>query len=440
MATNPEPVSRGRILAYALPAIPLAAVTLPLYILLPTFYTEAVGLSLAAVSGAFVVVRIFDAINDPIIGIVADKIRTSFGRRRTMFTLALPVVALAAFMLFWPPADATASYITAWGVLLTVGYTMAIIPLYAWGAELAGDYRTRTSITGWREGFVLAGTLIAISIPFALGVDDASGFHGLALLAIVIAVALPLFGLFTVWRVPEPQEYTKQRLNMRDGFRYLRANKPFIRLVIAFFINGLANGIPATLFLYFVSDYLGETDQRGPLLFLYFLCGIAGVPLANFIAGRTSKHRAWCYGMIAAVGIFALTPLLSEGDVALFAIICALTGLLLGFDLSIPPAIQADVIDVDTAQSGEQRSGIYFAAWSFTTKMSLALAVGVAFPLLAVFGFDPEAATQSDQALTALAMTYAWLPALMKLCAIALMWNFPLDEAMQRDLRARIEG
>lgn len=441
MSKSASAPSLTRIITYAMPAIPLAALTLPLYILVPTFYTETLGLSLSAVGTALLIVRLIDAFNDPLIGITADKMRTPYGRRRTLFALSLPITILATYMIFWPPLDATALYLAFWGSVLSIGYTGAVIPFYAWGAEMAGDYRARTNIVGWREGFTLLGTLIAIALPFSLGTENAGGFHGLALLALVITITLPLFGLLTLWRVPEPPEHSVKSVNLREGFVHFKNNGPFLRLIAAFFINGLANGIPATLFLYFVSDYLGAPEMRGPLLFLYFLCGIAGVPLANYVAKRTSKHRAWAYGMLAATFIFAFAPLLSEGDILAFAAIAATTGLLVGFDLSLPPAIQADVIDIDTAASGEQRSGVYFAAWSLTTKLSLALAVGFAFPVLGFFGFQPDSeAPQSAAALSALAITYAWVPAVLKLGAIALVWNFPLNQEIQRALRARIES
>jgi GPH family glycoside/pentoside/hexuronide:cation symporter len=131
--------------------------------------------------------------------------------------------------------------------------------------------------------------------------------------------------------------------------------------------------------------------------------------------------------------------LLPEGSLIAFAVICAATGLLLGFDLSLPPAIQADVIDVDTAASGEQRSGVYFAAWSLATKLSLAGGVGVVFPALALFGFDPGASSNTAGASTALALAYAWIPIAAKLISIAIMWNFPVGEAEQKSLRQRIE-
>ena len=205
-----------------------------------------------------------------------------------------------------------------------------------------------------------------------------------------VAAGLLLFGGLAVAKVPEPPEYTiSRRAASCEGLRHMARNGPFVRLIAAYFINGLSNGIPATLFLYFVSERLGAPDMRGPLLFVYFLAGLIGVPFAIRLAGRVGKHRAWCYAMLLNSALFALVPLLGQGDAAWFAAICFGTGLTVGADLALPSAIQADVIDVDTARSGEQRSGLYFATWSLSTKLSLALGVGIIFPLLGLFGFDP---------------------------------------------------
>lgn len=181
-------------------------------------------------------------------------------------------------------------------------------------------------------------------------------------------------------------------------------------------------------------------DARGAFLFVYFLFGIAGVPIATASARRFGKHRAWGAAMVFNCLVFAFAPLLPSGAAFAFGAICVLTGLCLGFDLSLPAAIQADVIDVDTARSGEQRSGVYFAAWSLATKLSLAAGVGLVFPLLASFGFDPDTgADQPASALTALAVIYGFMPIVLKLVAVAIMWRFPLGEAEQRRLRPEIE-
>jgi glycoside/pentoside/hexuronide:cation symporter, GPH family len=431
----------SQIVLYALPALPLAALTLPLYIIVPTFYSETLGLPLAAVGSALLIVRIFDAVNDPVIGWFADKWHPAFGRRRAVMALSLPIAALAGFMLFAPPADASAFYLFAWASLLTIGFTGVMLPYSAWGAEMSGDYAARARIAGVREAFTLVGTLIAIALPFSLGMESGDGWHGLAILGVIVALGLVGFGAFSIAMLKEPAEYTTQNLSLLQGFRAMAANSAFLRLLAAFFLNGLANGIPATLFLYFVSSVIGDEALRGPLLLLYFFCGIAGVPLALFAAGKTSKHRAWGLAMIVACIVFAGAPLMGEGDVLAFAALCVLTGLCLGFDIVLPAAIQADVIDADTAASGEQRSGSYFALWSLATKLALALGVGIAFPLLQVFGFDPApGAANSGDALFALAVIYAWVPIGLKAMAIGLMWNFPLGEAQQRELRRTIEA
>jgi Na+/melibiose symporter-like transporter len=109
--------------------------------------------------------------------------------------------------------------------------------------------------------------------------------------------------------------------------------------------------------------------------------------------------------------------------------------------LSLPSSIQADVIDVDTAASGDQRSGAYFAAWSLATKLALALAAGIAFPLLGYFGFDAEnVASTSEQSIQVLVILYAGVPIVLKFCAVALIWNFPLDRAQQEQLSAIIRA
>ena len=421
--------------------MPLAALTLPLYVLVPTFYSETLGLSLATVGAALLFVRMLDALIDPVIGVVADRWKPAFGRRRALFALSLPITALAAWKLFWPPEAVGASWLFVWGAALSVGQSMALIAFSAWGAELEDGYDARARVAGYREAMTLVGTLIAIALPFSVGISKAQGVHGLAAMAIFTAIALPLFGAIAVWIVPEPKDHSRLRIAFLRGLRALTANGPFLRLIAAFFLNGLANGIPATLFLYFVSSVLKAESLRGPLLFLYFACGIAGVPLALWLAKRIGKHRAWCWAMLATCAAFAFAPLLGAGDAAKFACIAAVTGLALGFDLSLPAAVQADVIDVDTAKSGEQRSGLYFAAWSLSTKLSLALGVGLVFPVLQYAGFDPKAANAAtSSALFTLAALYAWAPVALKLAAIALMWNFPITRAEQAATRREIEA
>jgi GPH family glycoside/pentoside/hexuronide:cation symporter len=431
----------SRLLAYAAPALPLAVLTLPLFVVLPTYYAASLGVPLAAVGQALLLVRLFDAVNDPVIGVLADRTRSRLGRRRIWLVGSVPVVVVAVWALFVPPDQPGALWLVMFGCLLSLGTTAATVPYWAWGAELSGDYQERNRITGLREAVVVLGTLVATATPAiatALGAPDAG--PGLLALAVFVAVALPMTVLLAVRTVPEPIEIGVRREPLAVGFRHMAANRPFLRLVAAFLLNGLANGLPATLFLFYVSEVLQAPDQAGLILFAYFLSGIAGVPLALALSRRFGKHRTWCGTMVFACLIFALVPLLGAGDAGPFLAVSVLTGLALGADLVLPSSIQADVIDVDTAASGEQRSGTYFAAWGLATKLALALAVGIAFPVLDLAGFKAEGGPQTATALTTLSLLYAALPVALKLAAIALMWRFPVGAAEQADLRRTIEA
>lgn len=434
-------IAACRLALYALPALPLAALALPFYVIVPSFYAEALGLSLASVGTALLAIRILDAVADPLLGWASDRLAPAMGRRRALVLLAAPLTALCAFMVFWPGAGAGIAYLVLWGLGLSLGYTALSLAYTAWGAEISADYRVRARIVAAREAMTLLGTLLAIALPFAVGLGGgAGGFHGLAAMGVFVLMALPVACVACVAGVPEPADSTRERLGFGAGVRHLRANRPFLRLIAAFLLNGVANAIPATLFLYFVADRIGAAELQGPLLFLYFLCGVAGLPLALRCAGRFGKHRAWCGAMAFACLVFAAAGWLGPGDVVPFALICVATGLMLAFDIALPPAIQADVIDVDTAASGEQRSGLYFALWALATKLALAAAVGITFPLLDWAGYRPGSTTPSAEAGTALAMLYAWLPIPAKLAAIGLMWRFPIDEAAQVGLRRQIDA
>jgi glycoside/pentoside/hexuronide:cation symporter, GPH family len=228
-----------------------------------------------------------------------------------------------------------------------------------------------------------------------------------------------------LWRVPEPlrDERLEHSISAPSIFRILQDNKDFRQLTLAFFINGFANGLPATLFLLFVADRLGQREAAGPLLVLYFGCGIAGVPFWLWLSKRIGKKRSWCYGMMLAAITFLGALFLREGDVYAFAVVCVLTGLAVGADFILPASLQADLIEEDTQRHGQARAGQFLGIWTFASKLAFAGAVGLAFPLLSISGYDPALGLKSAQGLLTLGLLYAGLPVLLKACAIALMWR-----------------
>lgn len=420
--------------AYAAPAVALAALYFPVYVYVAPFYAESRGVALGALGALFIAVRLLDAVTDPAMGWLSDRTPARLGRRKLWMAVSAPLVAVSVWMLLVPPAGAGLGHVALWMTALTLAWTVALTPWYAWGAEIDGDYAGRARVTAAREGAALAGTVLAV-VLYNLADDAAAGLRAVALL---VAVALPLGAAAAVLLAPEPRDFSRAQPGVGAALRALRGNAPFRRLLVAYFINGAANALPAGLFLFFIADYL-RAPEAGWLLLVYFLCAIAGMPLWAWAARRWSKHRAWGAAMLYACAVFACAPLLGPGDVAGFAAICVLTGFALSADLSLPPAIQADVVDVDTADSGSQRTGLFFALWSVATKAALALSGGAALIALDLAGFRAGAANDAT-ALAALVGLYALAPVALKLLAVALMWNFPLDRAAHDALRARIEA
>ena len=428
------PVSRRTVFFYGLPGLPLAVLGIPLYVFLPPFYAETVGI--AAVGIILLAARLWDVITDPLVGAIGDRLDNRLGRRKTLILIGTPLLLLAVDQLFRPPDGAGMLHLLGWSFLVYLAWTLVSLPYTAWGAELSPDYDQRSSITGSREGFVIVGMLLAIALP-AIMVPDGSPGESLAWLAGMLWISVPVALGATLILVPEPRNLLPP-IPWRDGLLLLKENKPFFRLLVAYILNGMANALPATLFLLFAHHVLVAEDWAGVMLITYFAAGLAGIPLWLWLARRIGKHRAWACSMLWAATIFVWVPLLGEGDVWPFLVICLMSGLSLGIDMALPASIQADLVDRDTARGGGQRTGLFFGLWGMATKLALALAVGLAFPLLSLSGFDASA--NKPDGLLALALLYGLAPIPFKLAAVWLMWSFPVDRKTQQHWQRQVRS
>ena len=427
-----------RLAAYGLLGLPLAALGLPLTVYLPPFYSQMPGLNTGLVGVLIFAARLFDVVTDPLIGSASDRLQTRFGRRRPWIAAGTPVLMLAAWFLFVPPDNAGAAYLLIWSVLAYLGWTLIYLPYTTLGAEMSADYDERSRITAWREGFFVLGTLVAIMLPALAQRFVGGAAAGLAAIAVFLVVALPIAAGLFLWRVREPDGSNASKIRWRESFDLLKSNKPFTRLLIAYLLNGAANGLPAALFLFFVTAILGGSEITGGIfLAIYFLSAVLGLPLWLRIGRNWSKHRLWCASMLWVSFVFIFTLTLGEGDYIGYGLICVLGGTCLGVDQAIAASIQADVIDEDTAAGGDGRAGLYFGLWGMATKLAFAIALGIAYPVLWLAGFD-AGQDNAPAALWTLAVLYGLLPVAIKLGVVAMMWGFPLDRRRHAELQARI--
>ena len=405
------PVTTGQGLSYGALGLPLAFVALPLYVILPNHYATSFGMPLATLGLILLGARLFDAVIDPVIGRWCDRLFAhSPGRVLAMGAVAAVVLA-AGFGLLFFPATRDPIGLMAWAaaflVLTYAAYSALSVAHQSWGAMLGGDEARRSRIVAWREGLALLGVVLASVAPTLLGLP----------LTWVLFCACLAIGWLASTRAMRP----RARPSMQAADLWLPLRRPdFRRLLAVFVLNGIASAIPATLVLFFVQDRLLAPRSMEPaFLGTYFVCAAASIPLWLTLVGRIGLARTWMCGMVLAVAAFVWAATLGSGDTVAFLLVCAASGISLGTDLALPGAMLAGLI----GQAGHRGSaeGAYFGWWNFATKLNLALAAGLALPLLALFGYTPGARDAS--ALGALTIAYCLLPCVLKLGAAALLYR-----------------
>ena len=412
--------------------LPLAFVALPLYVILPNHYADTFGVPLATLGALLLGARLLDAFADPVIGRLADRwLEGSIARVLRVACVAAVILALGFHALFFPPVRDLQALLWWCGIGLAVtylAYSVLSVLHQAWGARLGGDEGQRARIVAWREALALVGVLVASVLPSLAGLATAAG-------AFAVLLALGLVGL---WRAPRPlpaatappvSSMPPMPAASRTGMAPDGTASPagalsgpwrveaFRRLLLIFLVNGIATAVPATLVLFFIRDRLQAQAWEPVFLASYFAAGALSMPLWVRLVGRWGLARAWRAGMMLAVVTFAWAATLGSGDVAAYALVCVASGLALGADLALPGALLAGVIQ--RAGHAARLEGAYFGWWNFATKLNLALAAGIALPLLGLFGYAPGA--QDEAALQSLTVVYCLLPCALKLLAAGLL-------------------
>jgi glycoside/pentoside/hexuronide:cation symporter, GPH family len=313
-----------------------------------------------------------------------------------------------------------APWLTGALILVYFGLSAVSISYFAVGSALSRDYHERTRITAARGGAALAGVLLAAALPEYLS-SRFGARDGLALFSVMFVPLLAAAAAITlVWTPAAPTTAVTARaqFSLASLLRPL-ANVRFRRLAAVFLMNGVAAAIPATLILFYVADVLQLSDLSDVFMVIYFLCGAAGMPLWVRLSRVIGKTRAWLAAMTLSVVAFVWAYALGAGDMLAFAAVCALSGIAFGADLALPASLLADVIDADDAAGKARPDGAYFGLWHLLEKLALALAAGLALPLLDAAGYQPG----STDVAPALAATYALLPCAIKLAAAWLLWS-----------------
>ncbi|GEM_PF-87793 len=465
----PQSLCGKSLLCYSILALPLAFIGLPLYIHAPDFYATDGGLSLAVIGFLVFIVRLLDALQDPLFGMLSDR----YPRARTpLMALAILVLAGAFFCLFAPPipsAECTEQTLiaTVWFfvtlLLATSAFSFLQINHNALGSLWSKNTFHKTKITAAREAMTMIGLLAGAALPavLMLFMDKQQAF--IAYGWIFAGLAGVAGTIFLVWtrRTPsmaracglgdheanytedgantqaaagaadfsgqtadntessKPKKLQNQRFqSLHEVIRPL--NTHYRTFFVLYLISMLASALPAVLVVFFIRDVVGAEQYMGFFLAIYFLSGAMMLPFWTYLAKMVGKEKAWFCAMILAIISFIWAFFIGEGDIMSYAFICFFSGAALGAELALPPSILSDYID----RAGEDRhSAKNFALMTFLSKLSIALASVLAFAVLHFSGFMP-AQDNAATALFSLGLVYAVVPCVFKAAAAGLLWRW----------------
>lgn len=426
--TRESRLRRFTLVYFGLPdyAIYLAAVPVSLY--LPYVYSRDLGLDLADVGLILMLARISDVITDPLIGFLSDRTNTRFGKRKPWMAAGAIVMMFSAWQLFAPTGAVNNWHLLIWSMLLWLGWTMINIPYFAWGAELTDNYDERTRITGWRQAFGYLGNVSVLAIPTMSGHlfgYGATPREGLTIVGFMALVLLPLLMFLALWKVPEVVRGRMKQVNLMTSSIQMFKDGSFVVLFIGFLMLTMGTTWSSSLFMLFAAFVVDVETSTQVLLLGFYLTQLISLPCWVWISYRLGKKETWVAGAVIYVIATPGYLLLGPGDVLLFCAVLGLYGIASGNFVAISLSMKADLIEVAELQTGRHVAGSYMAVWSLGQKLFQAIAVGIALPLVSLFGFDPNGVNGPDE-LLALTLTLTIPPMLLYAGSVVVIWRFPL--------------
>lgn len=415
------------LLSYGVLALPLAFAGMPLYLYAPDFYVTGHGMSLAAIGMILLFIRIFDAVQDPLIGWASDRLGAARG---VVVGGGILAMGISFFMLFHPPESHVALWFGISMALLTTAFSVISINLNTLGGIWTTDTHDKTRITATREMFGLVGVLLAAALPAIFMRDGTQGetFHLLSLVFMAVLLLAGLVFMSWLFSFNAPNAYaTGDAKRPHIAALWRAASKDLRRFYLIYFISMLASAIPVVLVIFFVRDRLLAEEYLGLFLAVYFLSGAAGMPLWHFLARRYGKLASWAAAMALAIAGFIWAYFLGIGDVKQFFVICAVSGLALGAELALPPSILSDIVDRSDSRAS---AATQFSVQTFLSKLALAVATGTVFPVLDMLGYQPD--NVEDCCLTTvhgvLSVSYAVVPCAIKYVSLRLLLRWRSEQ------------
>ena len=425
------------------------------------FLTDVAGMNPGLAGSVLLIARIWDAVNDPLIGWLSDHTKTPWGRRLPwMVVSAVPFPAF--FLIFWLVPDFAGpgaqwqyfGYYLVVAVLFSTVSTTLSLPHSSLTAELSRDYDERSRLTAYRMGFSLAGSvggLVVALVVFQLLKDAPKTIQyavfGAAIAVIcLVSVILCLVGIWTIaisrdrqrLRRQEADEFAAKPLPLREQLSLLLDNKPFLLVCGIYLCSWLAMQFTATVLPFYTQSWLRLPATTFQLLALTVqTTALCLMPFWGWVSVKTGKKLVYFVGMsfwvLAQAGLVFLKP----GDTKIIFLMAFVAGFGISVCYLIPNAMLPDVVEYDELKTGRRREGVYFGFCIFLQKTALAIGTFIVGQMLALAGYIPSGPheaipEQPESALLAIRLAIGPLPALALVIGMILTAFYPITRESHR--------
>lgn len=433
------------------------------------FLTDVVGLEAHLASYAALIGVIWDAINDPLVGMLSDNAQTKWGRRRPFLIIFAIPFGLAFLLMWWAPPWENQyilmAHITLAYIISDTLQTLVAVPFYTLTPEMTPDYDERTELTSYRMVFnLLASLVLAVTAPMLKNAALQNGFTPSQSYLIIAGLfggmgSIPFLVMFFFIRERHPKPSEKSP-SIPEISRTVWKNVPFRFATGLYMLNWMTVDLVALMLPFFLKYWIaggnlmatisvfGEpVAQESVVLGLMFITAVVAIPLWNWLSQQTSKRLAYIYGMGFWAVVQLLIILIQPGQTTFILFLTVFAGISISTAHVLPEAIFPDVIEWEELRTRRRHEGVYYGTKNFLRKLTGAVAIFVALQTLGYFGYQAPPADsvifqQNPATIYAIRMLTGPFGAVLLFSAIIVAWFYPLTREKHnriRDLLARRE-
>jgi len=410
------------------------------------YLTDIVGMNPMLAGVAFFIGKLWDGINDPLMGIISDRTKSRWGRKRVYILLGSVPFGLSFMLLWMIPASVneTAQFIMAVLslILFSTAYTMVVVPYMAMVPVMTKNYDERTQITGLRAFFSTLGTILGGGAAMLVSsfTDEVLGLRTITAGFACFAVICLLVASYSIKGV---EEETASAAPTEYGYGHYLAlirEKNVLILLALKFLGAIATGCLIASLPYFTEHILGDKGISTIGMALYITASAAAIPVWNKLSQKYDKRRLLLFSNImVALVLCSIGLLVGANTVTPFLIGCVFLGLAMSAYLFIPYSLVPDLVDFYHYKTGERHESVFFGLWITVHQLGVAVAGLILGAVLNLSGYAGTAAVQNGSALLAIKLAFFAIPSLFLIAAVLVLQKYEITRKVYLEARAALE-